>query len=159
MADLLILAIETGAGCGGVSLTRGGFSGGRVIGEYSLQPETSHSRRLLGSVAALMAAAGVAWTDLDALAVSLGPGSFTGLRIGLAAAKGLAMATGLPLVGVPGLDALAAGMPMPGWRLCPVLDARKGQVYAASSNSKSPTLPEPRRAMSQEYCSLRAYGP
>ena len=131
MADELILAIETSAGCGGVSLTRGDAYTGRVLAEYTLQPEVSHSRRLLGSIEAMMGAAGVAWTDLNGVAVSQGPGSFTGLRIGMAAAKGIAMATDLPLIGVVTPDALA--LQIPGWdcQVCCVLDARKGQVYAA----------------------------
>jgi tRNA threonylcarbamoyladenosine biosynthesis protein TsaB len=131
MADVLILAIETATGCGGVSLTKGGMDAGRVLAEYTLQPEATHSRRLLGSVGAMMEAAGVAWADLDGVAVSLGPGSFTGLRIGMAAAKGIAMGANLPLLGVPTLDGLAAQATPTDLPLCCLLDARKQQVYAA----------------------------
>ncbi|WP_306549020.1 tRNA (adenosine(37)-N6)-threonylcarbamoyltransferase complex dimerization subunit type 1 TsaB [Desulfobulbus sp.] len=131
MADVLILAIETATGCGGVSLTKGGVDEGRVLAEYTLQPEITHSRRLLGSVGAMMEAAGVGWGDLDAVAVSLGPGSFTGLRIGMAAAKGIAMGASLPLLGVPTLDGLAAQATPTELPLCCLLDARKQQVYAA----------------------------
>lgn len=129
MADVLILAIETATGCGGVSLTRGDIETGKVLAEYTLQPELTHSRRLLGSVASMMTAVGAAWADLDAVAVSLGPGSFTGLRIGLAAAKGLAMAAGRPLLGVPTLDGLAAQVTVTDLPFCCLLDARKEQVY------------------------------
>ena len=69
--------------------------------------------------------------DLDAFAVSLGPGSFTGLRIGISIVKGLAWATGKPLAGVPTLDALAANVPFLPYFICPVLDARKGEIYTA----------------------------
>ena len=131
MADELILAVETSTGCGGVSLTRGDVHGGRVLAEYILQPEVSHSRRLLGSIEAMMGATGVAWADLDAVAVSQGPGSFTGLRIGMAAAKGIAMAADLPLIGVGTLDSLALQIPVCDRQICCVLDARKEQVYAA----------------------------
>jgi tRNA threonylcarbamoyladenosine biosynthesis protein TsaB len=130
MADVLILAIETATGCGGVSLTRGDVATGRVLAEYTLQPEVTHSRRLLGSVQAMMTAVGVAWADLDAVAVSLGPGSFTGLRIGLAAAKGMAMAARRPLLGVPTLDGLALQVTATELPVCCLLDARKEQVYA-----------------------------
>jgi tRNA threonylcarbamoyladenosine biosynthesis protein TsaB len=80
--------------------------------------------------------AGLTLRDLTAIAVALGPGSFTGLRIGLSYAKGLAMALGLGLVGVPTLDAMAlcaVGSPFvrSGVTICPVLDARKGEIYAA----------------------------
>ncbi len=127
----LILAIETATGCGSVSLTRGGVTDGMVLGEITAQPKTTHSRRLLGSVATLLETAGIGWDDLDGVAVSLGPGSFTGLRIGMAAAKGIAMATGLPMLGVASLDGLALGCPHAALPLCCVLDARKKQVYAA----------------------------
>lgn len=130
MADLLILAIETATGCGSVALTRGSSLGGKVLAEYTLQPELTHSRRLLGSVAAMMAAAGVTWAEVDEVAVSQGPGSFTGLRIGMAAAKGIAMAANSPLLGVPTLDALASQLTPTALPVCCLLDARKQQVYA-----------------------------
>ncbi|MBV5316917.1 MAG: tRNA (adenosine(37)-N6)-threonylcarbamoyltransferase complex dimerization subunit type 1 TsaB [Desulfobulbaceae bacterium] len=131
MADVLILAIETATGCGSVSLTAGDSRNGKVLAEYTLQPETTHSRRLLGLVEAMMVAAGTNWTDLDGVAVSQGPGSFTGLRIGMAAAKGIAMAAGVPLIGVSTLDGLAAQVPALDLPVCCLLDARKQQVYAA----------------------------
>jgi tRNA threonylcarbamoyladenosine biosynthesis protein TsaB len=123
----LILSIETSTGCGSIALTRGE----RLLAEATAQPEVTHSRRLLGTVSWLMQAAGVVWSDLDGIAVSLGPGSFTGLRIGMAAAKGLAMAAGVPLLGVETLDALALSCSAVTERICPVLDARKQEVYAA----------------------------
>src|SRR5512145_300743 len=104
MAGVLILAIETATGCGSVALTRGVGESGKLLAEYTLQPEVTHSRRLLGSVAAMIAAVGIDWSELDAVAISQGPGSFTGLRIGMAAAKWIAMAAGIPLLAVPTLD-------------------------------------------------------
>lgn len=130
MDGFLILALETATGCGGVSLTLGGMHGGRLLAECTCQPEVSRSRRLLGSVQWIMAAAGVGWSDLDGIGVSLGPGSFTGLRIGMAAAKSIAMATGKPLVGVPTLDALAFTCVGSDRLLGCLLDARKQEVYA-----------------------------
>jgi tRNA threonylcarbamoyladenosine biosynthesis protein TsaB len=72
---------------------------------------------------------GVDWSRIEVIAVSLGPGSFTGLRIGMATAKGLAFAAGKPLVGVPTLDGLASKC-APAADICAVLDARKKEVYA-----------------------------
>jgi tRNA threonylcarbamoyladenosine biosynthesis protein TsaB len=131
MADVLILAIETATGCGGVSLTRGTGTTGKVLAEYTLQPERTHSRRLLGSVVGMMAAADINWSELDAVAISQGPGSFTGLRIGMAAAKGIALAANIPLLAIPTLDGLvmqASEVQLP---VCCLLDARKQQLYAA----------------------------
>lgn len=130
MADVLILAIETATGCGSVALTRGAGSTGKVLAEYTLQPEVAHARRLLGLVAAVMAAAGVGWDQLAGVAVSQGPGSFTGLRIGMAAAQGLAMALAKPLLPVPTLDGLATQVVGHDLPLCCLLDARKQQIYA-----------------------------
>ena len=130
MDGFLILSIETATGCGSVSLTEGGFRDGRLRAECSCQPDITYSRRLLGSVAWLIEAAGVHWHDLDGIAVSIGPGSFTGLRIGMAAAKSIAMAAGKPLIGVPTLDALALACSGSDLMIGSVLDARKQQVYA-----------------------------
>ncbi|PIE57928.1 MAG: tRNA (adenosine(37)-N6)-threonylcarbamoyltransferase complex dimerization subunit type 1 TsaB [Desulfobulbus propionicus] len=127
----LILSIETSAGCGSVALTRGFLRTGFVVAEYTHRPDKTHSRRLLGLVEHLMRTTNTDWPAIDAVSVSLGPGSFTGLRIGLAAAKGLALAAGAPLLGIPTLEALAwqcYGTERP---ICCLLDARKGQVYAA----------------------------
>src|SRR5260370_14115304 len=96
----------------------------------------SHGSDLPSALEEVLRMAGLTLRDLTAIAVALGPGSFTGLRIGLSYAKGLAMALGLGLVGVPTLDAMAlCGVGSPFVRIggtsCPVLDARKGEVYAA----------------------------
>jgi tRNA threonylcarbamoyladenosine biosynthesis protein TsaB len=144
MADTaLILSIETATGCGSVSLTRGGVANGRILAEATVQPEISHSRRLLGSVDWIMQAAGVDWAELDGIAISLGPGSFTGLRIGMAAAKGIVLATSLPLLGVPTLDGIAIALPVIDCPLCCLLDARKQEIYAAWYHPDSNGFPEP----------------
>jgi tRNA threonylcarbamoyladenosine biosynthesis protein TsaB len=131
VSNPLILSLETAAGCGSVALTRGGAQNGRLIAEAAVHAETSHSRQLLSSVEWVMQAAGVSWNDLDAVAVSIGPGSFTGLRIGLAAAKGIVFAAGKPLIAVPTLDAVALSCPLLDCPLWCVMDARKQEVYAA----------------------------
>lgn len=131
MDDILILAIETATGCSSVSLTKGTITDGTVLAECTLQPDIKHSRRLLGTIKTMMQAAGTDWADLCAVAVSQGPGSFTGLRIGMAAGKGFALAANIPLIAVPTLDGLAAQVTVARQQVCCLLDARKGQVYAA----------------------------
>ena len=80
---------------------------------------------------------GLALRDLSAIAVSIGPGSFTGLRIGLSTAKSLCLSVGLPLVAVPTLDAMASRFPYADCPICPALDARKKEVYAALYETSS----------------------
>lgn len=123
----LLLVLENSTMCGSVALV----TGNQCLAEYSLESRLTHSKRLLGVVDILMNDCRVGWDDLDAIAVSLGPGSFTGLRICLATAKGLALAAGLPLLGIPSLDGLAAQLPFSSHPVCALLDARKKEVYAA----------------------------
>jgi tRNA threonylcarbamoyladenosine biosynthesis protein TsaB len=124
---MLVLGIETATTQGSVAL----FGGNGLVSEYTLNVEITHSERLLPAVDRVLQDAGVALDHLEGIAVSIGPGSFTGLRIGLSTAKGLAYATGLPVVGVPTLEAMAWTLPAAKWQICPVLDARKQEVYAA----------------------------
>jgi tRNA threonylcarbamoyladenosine biosynthesis protein TsaB len=123
----VILAMETATISGSLAIV----AGDKCLAEYSLQTGETHSRRLLAGVAWMLQETGLGWPEIDAVAVSLGPGSFTGLRIGLATAKGLAMASGAKLIGVGTLDGLAAQLFSHGGEIliCPVLDARKKEVY------------------------------
>jgi tRNA threonylcarbamoyladenosine biosynthesis protein TsaB len=89
----------------------------------------AHATELLPAIGDVMARADVDFRDLDAIAVGLGPGTFTGLRIGIATARALAKANGLPVRGVSSLAALAAGMT--GSARLPLIDAKRGEVYAA----------------------------
>ncbi len=117
----MILAIETATPHGSVALVRGD----EVLGELVLPPGRQMSATLLPAVMELMAGRVPA-----RVAVSAGPGSFTGLRVGMAAAKGFCFGWGVPLVPVPTLHALAHRFPLEGTTICPVLDARKKEVYA-----------------------------
>ena len=128
-AQPVILAIDTATPATSLALTRGTREAGEVLASLGLSSNVTHSRRLLTSIEWLMAEVDVGWTDIDAIGVSLGPGSFTGLRIGMATAKGLAMASGLALIGVSTLDSLAAKC-VTRRLICSVLDARKKEVYA-----------------------------
>lgn len=122
-----VLALETSTLAGGAAIV----DGDRVLGQYTLDVRVTHSERLLVAIDRLLA--DVRWqpSDLDGLAVAVGPGSFTGLRIGVSTAKGLAFALGLPVAPVSTLDALAACFPYASLPVVPVLDARKGEVYAS----------------------------
>lgn len=101
------------------------------VGEMTLHTRKTHSERLLPMVQQLVADADLTPRDLSGVAVSIGPGSFTGLRIGITTAKSLAFALQIPVVGVPTLDALAAQFPYSRHLVCPVIDAQKGNVYTA----------------------------
>jgi tRNA threonylcarbamoyladenosine biosynthesis protein TsaB len=122
-----VLGIETATMLGGVAVMDDEAG---LVAEVRTNVKATHSERLMRELDQMLRRAGLALGDLDALAVSAGPGSFTGLRIGLATAKGLAFATGLPVVAVPTLEAFAWGVAAPGTAVCPMLDARKREVYA-----------------------------
>ena len=111
------------------------IAGGKVVAQLE-RPVTSHGAALPDAVAEVLTRASNAFTDLGAIAVGTGPGSFTGLRIGISYAKGIATATGCALVGVPSFDAIASAAHERhnislGQLIAVVVDARKGEVYAA----------------------------
>ena len=122
-----LLAIETSTLAGGVAL----LDGDRLVGEYLLDVRVTHSERLMAAIDRVLGDAGVTIDDLDAVAVAIGPGSFTGLRIGVGTVKGLAFGRGLPVAAVPTLDAMAAGVPFAALPVCPVIDARKDELYVS----------------------------
>ena len=126
----LILAIDTATPCCSVALTEGCRQDGRVMAALTLCGTVTHSRRLLTTVDWLLAEMAISWPEIDGVAVSIGPGSFTGLRIGMATAKGFVYAAAKPLLGVSTLAALASGCSS-SKMICAVLDARKKEVYSA----------------------------
>ena len=103
----------------------------RVLAELTAETRYTHSETLVVNIEEVMRLADVKREELSAVAVSLGPGSFTGLRIGLAAAKAIAYALSIPLVGVPTLEVLAAAFPSPEAVVAPLIDAQKGNAYFA----------------------------
>ena len=113
---------------------------GETIAEESRTADGSHAVSLLSLIEEVLQNGGCSVRDLDAVAVSGGPGSFTGLRIGLSVAKGLAYATGARLIAVPTLEALARTVAHLDGTVCPVLDARKGELYAACFQSSHGVL-------------------
>jgi tRNA threonylcarbamoyladenosine biosynthesis protein TsaB len=122
-----ILGLDTSTSCAGIGI----IDDDEVVADYALHQEETLSAGLLPAIRALLAAARLDLHEIDGIAVSLGPGSFTGLRVGLSAVKGLALAVERPVAGVPTLDALACNLPFTPYHICPLLDARKGEIYTA----------------------------
>ena len=104
---------------------------GEVLSDTLLHIPVTHSERLLGAIEFVLREARCSIDDVDGWALSLGPGSFTGLRIGVSTVKGLAFATGKPVAGVATLDVLASQVSPTSYLICPILDARKKEVYSA----------------------------
>ena len=122
-----LLAIETSTILGGVAL----MQDSTLIAESRTCVKVDHSERLMREIDHMLKLARISIDDVDVFAAASGPGSFTGLRVGLSAAKGLAYATGKKLVMIPSLEAFAWNVPFSPYPVCPMFDARKKQVYAA----------------------------
>jgi tRNA threonylcarbamoyladenosine biosynthesis protein TsaB len=125
--ETLVLALDTASASGGVALVRGRA----VLGEASWQVGGQQTSEVLPAAVRLWERAGISAADLDAVAVSAGPGSYTGLRVGFSLAKGMALARGLPVVAIPTLEAVAYQHRDAAARLCAVVDAGRGQLYVA----------------------------
>lgn len=123
-----ILAIETATIAGSIAVHDDKAG---LIAEVRVDVKVAHAERLMPSIEWLLKTSCVSIHDIDAFAVSIGPGSFTGLRIGLSTAKGFSYATGKPVVPVPTLDAFARTLPFCSYMICPLFDARKNELYAA----------------------------
>ncbi|MFV0637065.1 tRNA (adenosine(37)-N6)-threonylcarbamoyltransferase complex dimerization subunit type 1 TsaB [Mitsuokella sp. WILCCON 0060] len=123
-----ILAIDTATQVSSVAVA----SADKLAAELTMQAKLTHSETLMPHIEKVLAMAGGKKEQLEGIAVSIGPGSFTGLRIGLAAAKAMAYALNLPIVGVSTLKALAYHYPVPGLRIVSLLDAQKGNAYRES---------------------------
>lgn len=106
-------------------------SDGILTAEYTIHNKKTHSQTLMPMIAEMLSMAGTEPGELDAVAVSEGPGSFTGLRIGASIAKGLAWTLKIPIIPVSSLMGLAANVETPGQIVCPIMDARRNQVYTA----------------------------
>jgi len=133
---MLILAVETSTQTGSIALVEAlaehpGSPRLKIIGETTLTLAETHSSRLMPAIDRLLQETSHSIRGVQALAVGLGPGSFTGLRIAISTVKGLAFALRVPVLGAPTLDVLAQNIPFASTQVCPVLDARKKEVYAA----------------------------
>jgi tRNA threonylcarbamoyladenosine biosynthesis protein TsaB len=136
---MLVLAVDTTTPSGSVALLRDA----ELLGEFDLESPSTHSVRLLRSVDLLLQANSLEIQAVDAYAVAAGPGSFTGIRIGLSAVKSLAFASGRMVAPVSTLEALASKIAAPPARLvCSVLDAKRGEIYAALFEVRASRLVE-----------------
>ena len=124
---MIVLGVETATMNGGVALA--GDEG--LIAELRMNVRTTHSERLLPGLEYLLKQTGLEFGQIDIFAVSHGPGSFTGLRVGIALVKGMAFASGRrgKIVAVPTLEAFAWHFPFSCLPVCPLLDARRGELY------------------------------
>jgi len=130
-SDPLILAFDTSAAHCAAAL----LSGPRVLAIRDEALATGQAERLIPMLQDLLDVAGADWGDLAALGVGVGPGNFTGIRISVAAARGLSLALGRPAIGVSGFAALAEGAPRP---VLLAIDARRGQSYLQRSGGLGP---------------------
>ena len=124
---MITLALESAAAVASVALTEDG----RTLAELTLDNGNTHSETLLPMADMLFRLTGRTLADVDLFAVSVGPGSFTGIRIGAATVKGLAFGSGKCCLGVSSLEVLAYGLRGQDGLICPVLNARRRQVYTA----------------------------
>ena len=135
---MILLSIDTsGPACSAALL-----ADDRLLGEIVINSALTHSETIMPAVDELLSRENLTCADVDLFAVAAGPGSFTGVRIGVCAAKGMAHATGKPCARVNSLDALAAGLPFVPGVVCPILDARREQVYCAAYRWTGAALPE-----------------
>ncbi len=125
--NMKILGVDTSTPIGSVGL----IDGERFIAEHTLSIVKAHSSRLMPAIDQILRWADLTVHDLDACAVGIGPGSFTGIRIGVGTIKSLCYALKKPIVGVSTLEAIAYNLRYTDRLICPILDARKDEVYGA----------------------------
>ena len=124
----MLLAIDTATRMASAAL----FDASGLVAESTWRSENNHSVELLPTIAALMNQQGTTFGDLSAVAVAQGPGSFTGLRIGMGVAKGLCLALDLPIIAIPTLDIITYAVGDPGCRVDAVIEAGRGRICVAS---------------------------
>lgn len=131
---MYVLGIEAATPVAGVAVVKDGH----ILAERTVNNRRTHSVNLLPMIKAIIEEAGITQEQVNAVAVSAGPGSFTGLRIGLTTAKTLALVWQVPVVGISTLEALALPIVAPGYLICPILNARKNEVYSSIYRGDSP---------------------
>lgn len=129
-----ILALDTSTSFAGIAVA----VDEQIVAEALVNTNRTLSARLVPEIERLLATAGLAISDIDLFASSVGPGSFTGVRGGVATIQGLALAVGKPCAGFSSLALLAMNIPLSQTLICPMLDARKSEVYAALYDTSFP---------------------
>ncbi len=155
--DIKILVVDSSSLTGSVALGRGET----LVAESLLNVHSTHSEKLLQQVDLLLAESGWSLADLDLLAAVTGPGSFTGLRIGIATVKGLDQVLRKPVVSISSLQAVAMNLPVCGIPVCAFLDARKKEVYCQvfEWHADGPVAIEAARVLPPEQLLRKLQGP
>lgn len=124
---MIVLGIETSSTCGSVAVVEDK----KVLGELFFNTGTKHSTKIVPSITNLLSTVGLDKADLEGIAVTSGPGSYTSLRIGISIAKGLAYSLDIPLIGISTLQCVAFNSIISPHLICSLIDARKGELYSA----------------------------
>lgn len=132
-----ILALDSSGLVASVAVVEDGAVDDQVIAEYTVNYKKTHSQTLLPMLDEIVKMTELDLHTVDAIAVAGGPGSFTGLRIGSATAKGLGLALEKPLIHIPTLEGLACNLCGIADVVCPIMDARRGQVYASAERASA----------------------
>lgn len=139
---MLILGLDTSTLVAGLALVKDH----KLISKYCFRVRTSLSQELLPSINLILNNSRLNQHDLGSIAVASGPGSFTGLRIGIATAKSLSLALHIPVFGVPTFDAMVYTLPKLPYDICPMIDAKKKEIFAAvyrwEEEGKKKVIPE-----------------
>jgi tRNA threonylcarbamoyladenosine biosynthesis protein TsaB len=154
---LTILGIETSTRiCGAALIDENGW-----IADYHLNQKNVHASKLTDIIDTVLRQGGITVSELSAIAVSIGPGSFTGLRIGLSMAKGLALGGNVPVVAVPTFDALASQAPIQSGLICPVLKSRSFEYFYGvyeRQNFINKRIQEPQLALTENIAHVLPNG-
>lgn len=124
---MIVLAMDTSS----VNATVAVSDENKILGEYTISSERAHSQMIMPMLESLLSSLSVTLKDIDVFVVCTGPGSFTGVRIGMAAMKTLAQSLSKPIIGISATDSVAASFPFNKEYICPIFDARRNDVYNA----------------------------
>ncbi|MGL5693616.1 MAG: tRNA (adenosine(37)-N6)-threonylcarbamoyltransferase complex dimerization subunit type 1 TsaB [Peptostreptococcaceae bacterium] len=133
-----ILGIDTSSNASSVAV----IEDNKLICEYTVNTKTTHSQKLMPMIENMLLISGLNIKEIDAIAICIGPGSFTGLRIGMATAKAIAHVNDLPIIGVNSLEILGSNMNLCDKKICSILDAQRNQVYMGKYEFKNDKVVE-----------------